>query len=138
MEERQRICGTRFALNRDEDAAAIRKGVENSSVVRLKSDAAHGSRKPQPRQIPVLPLERLDQRAPSDDGADAREIELLAASSEYTFDQASGLGAGLGEYRQRVRWKSSLSQRVEPSLRPRDVLEHRDGESSFVDFDHVE
>jgi len=43
MEDRERIRGARLAVNRYQDAAAADQQLENTSVVRLETDPAHGA-----------------------------------------------------------------------------------------------
>src|SRR5438270_1847137 len=70
VEDRERIGGARLTMNRDENASATDERLENATVVRLESDAAHRAGEPELRQIARAPLQRRDQWTTSDDLTD--------------------------------------------------------------------
>src|SRR5689334_16227525 len=122
VQQRERVGGARLAPDRDQDAAASGERFEDTAVVRLEADAAHRARDPDLREIARAALERVDERSPRDDRADARDLEPIARGAERLLDERRGVGRVLRENRQGFSGKSRALQRREALRRPRDVL----------------
>ena len=70
------------------------------------------------------------------DGADPAHFQTIRGSAQRACDERADIGALLRENRQRFGGKSGLPKRVEPLLRPRDILKDTDRKPSRFHVDH--
>ena len=63
MQHGERVGGPRLAVDGDQHATAGGERLENSAIVRLKTDAAHRSRQAELGEIARRPLKRSDERS---------------------------------------------------------------------------
>jgi len=136
VKDRQRVRGARITLNRDKHAAACGQRIENARVVRLETDASHRARQSKFCEVSALPLQYADERSSCDRAADTGQIDPLARRIQHSLNERRSVRTVLGEYGQRLERKTSLNQRVDALLGPREVLKHPHREQRDVGLDH--
>src|SRR5207249_9741255 len=102
--------------------------LEDATVVRLEPHTAQRAGESELRQIARRTLQRVQERTARDHLPGAGEIQPLGAGAERALDEPARVARFLGKDRQYVGGKPGALQRVEPFLRPRDVLKNADGE----------
>ena len=137
VQNRQRVCGPRIALNGDEHASARRQRVEDPSVVGLEPDAAHGARQTKLRQIvAAVSLQHGQKRASSGHGPDTGEIDPIGRCTQHALNERTGIRSVFGENAQRLDGESSMDQRVEAFLRPRKIVKDTYRKQRDAGLDH--
>src|SRR5207248_11208558 len=103
-------------------ASATDERLENATVVRLESDAAHGAGEPDLRQIAGAPLQRRHQWTTNDDVTDGGHLEAFALGAKGLLEQCRG-SLFLRENRQGLGHEAMILQRIERLRGPRRILE---------------
>lgn len=136
MQDGQRIRGARLAVDGDEHAATGCEGLENTTIMCLKTDTSQRPGQTQLWQIPSRALNRRDQRASSQQRTSGSGLNALTRAAEDGLDKGGDFRAFFCDDAERFGRETGPSQRLNPFLRPLHVLEHADSESSSLYVNH--
>ena len=115
---------------------AGREGFENAAVMSLEADAPHRARQAEAGQIAPRSLESRDEWAPQQHTTGSGDVESIGGCAERLLDQCGDVGTFLGHDGESFGRKASRLQGLNPFLRPRNILEYANCESSGIDLDH--
>src|SRR5262245_24778983 len=87
MKHGECVSGARLAVHRDEHATTGGQGLENSSIMRLKTDTPQRSRQPKLREIACWTLEGADQRSPGQKRSSRAGLYMLTLRPQRRLDE---------------------------------------------------
>jgi geranylgeranyl reductase family protein len=138
VQNRERVGGSRIALDGDENATFGSQGLKNAPVVRLETHASHRAGESQFAKVACTALQGVDERPLGDNGSHDWKIEPIPRRAEYALHEGRHVGGIFRDDGQCRRRKACTPEGLDSLLRPRDILKHTNREERCVDCLHTQ